>query len=433
MDIFNISALLTALLVIFLGGSVWIGVSLFFVGAVSLDIFTGMPIGTLAANIAWNSTNGSTLTAIPLFVLMGEILFCSKISENLFNGLAPWMENIPGRLIHVNVFASSLFAAISGSASATTATVGKMTLPELRKRGYNRSLCIGSLAGAGTLGFLIPPSMMMLVYGMLADVSIGKLFIAGFIPGILIALVFSGYIALRCVMNPQLAPASKSKYTWEDKLHSIPNLFPIMLLIFVVFGSIYAGFATPTEAAAVGVLGAVIFAILGGGFTWAIFEKALMNSVKTSSMVLFIMVGASYLSVSVGFLGLASSLSKVIATMNLSPYFLIFMLALVYIFLGCFIDSFSMLVMCLPITLPLIKLAGYDPIWYGIFLVVMIQIAQITPPLGFSLFVIHGLDGDSISYITKASIPFFLLFCLIAAVLTVFPEIVMFLPNMMIQ
>ena len=433
MDLFVKSAALLAFLFLFLGGTVWIGISLFMVGLLGLIIFTDLPALTIMSNIVWNNTSGSTMMALPLFVFMGEILFRSKISENLFNGLSPWMDRIPGRLIHVNVFASTLFAAVSGSSAATTATVGKITLPEFRKRGYDRTLCVGSLAGAGTLGFLIPPSMMMLVYGIMADVSIGKLFVAGFIPGIIIALTFSGYVMYRCVKDPELAPAGDLSYTWGDRLRSIPLLAPVIILVTIVLGSIYAGWATPTEAAAVGVAGALFFALLTKSLTWQIFKDALMGSVKTSCMIMWIVCGAAFLSVAVGYLGIATSLTAFVSGLGLSRYTLILILSIMYLVMGCLLDGFSMIVMSLPIALPLINQAGFDPIWFGIYLVIMIQLAQITPPVGFNLFVINGLIDDDIGKIAVAALPFFVMLLAVTALLTFFPDIVLFMPRMMVR
>jgi len=433
MELLTISLTMIGLLVIFLGSSIWIGISLFFVGLLSFNILLDIPSGTILANIAWNSNSGSTMFALPLFIFMGEILFRSKISENLFNGLAPWMDKVPGRLIHVNIFASALFAAVSGSSAATTATVGKITLPELEKRGYDKKLSIGSLAGAGTLGFLIPPSMMMLVYGIMADVSIGKLFIAGFIPGIIIAIAFSAYVIIKSILNPSIAPPYKENYTLKDYLESIPLLAPVFILVAVVLGSIYAGWATPTEAAAVGVVGALFFAWISKSLDWNVFKTALMGSVKTSSMIMLIVSGATYLSVAVGYLGITRSLSEYISSLGLSPYILIFILSIMYIGMGCLLDGFSMIVMSLPITLPLVKMAGFDPIWFGIYLVIMIQLAQITPPVGFNLFVIKGLTEENIVKIAISSTPFFIILSLVTVIITIFPKIVLYLPSLMVK
>jgi C4-dicarboxylate transporter DctM subunit len=427
-----VSITILGLLVLFLGSTIWVGLSLFLVGIGSFIFFTSSPPMTILSNILWNNTNSSTMMALPLFIFMGEILFRSKISENLFKGLSPWMSFLPGRLIHVNIIASSLFAAVSGSSAATTATVGKITLPELFKRNYDRSLTLGSLAGAGTLGFLIPPSMMMLVYGIVANVSIGKLFIAGIIPGILLAAAFSGFIFIRCLINPNLAPRGES-YTWADRMKSLPLLLPVFFLIVMVLGSIYAGWATPTEAASVGVLGALFFAAISRSLDKAAFWEAVLGTIKTSSMIMLIVVSASYLSVAIGYLGIPSMLTEFIGTLGLSKYELIIIMTIMYIILGTMLDGFSMIVMSLPLALPLITAAGFDPVWFGIYLIIMIEVAQITPPVGFNLFVINGLVGDDVLRIARYALPSFLIILAIAALITFYPEIVLWIPNMMVR
>jgi len=431
MDFGNIAATIVGLLILFMGGSIWIGIALFLVGIGGFFFFSDVSFGSILANIAWNNTNGSSMMALPFFIWMGEILFRSKISANLFTGLSPWMDKIPGRLAHVNILACTFFAAVSGSSAATTATVGKITVPELTKRKYDYDLAIGSLAGAGTLGFMIPPSMVMLVYGIIGDVSIGKLFIAGFIPGFMIAGLFSGYIFIRCLINPELAPKGDDVYTWRDRLEAIPAIAPVIFLILAVLGSIYMGWATPTEAGAVGVVGAFFFAALTKSLTWEVFQISLINSVKTSCMIMLIVMGAAYLSNVFGFLGITRTLTQYVIEMGLSPYTLIVILTVLYLILGCLIDGFSMIVMTAPLVLPLIEAAKFDTVWFGIYLVVMIELAQITPPVGFNLFVISGLNNDSLFRIAKAALPFFWLMLLATVLLTVFPQIALFLPGMM--
>ncbi len=432
LDLGPVSAVIIGLLVLFLGGSIWIGIALFLVGIGGFVVFTDIPFGSILANIAWNNTSGSAMMALPFFIWMGEILFRSKISENLFRGLSPWMDPIPGRLVHVNVLACTFFAAVSGSSAATTATVGKITVPELAKRGYDHKLSIGSLAGAGTLGFLIPPSMMMLVYGIIGDVSIGKLFIAGFIPGFMLALLFSGFILVRCLLSPGLVPKGEADYTWKDRLHAIPAILPVLILILFVLGSIYAGVATPTEAGALGVVGAFFFAMLTRSLSWDVVKVSLRGSVKTSCMIMFIVMGAAYLSNVIGYLGITRALTKAVTEMGLSPYMLIAILTVLYLILGCLVDGFSMIVMTTPIVLPLIQAAQFDTVWFGIYLVLMIELAQITPPVGFNLFVISGLNNDDLLTVAKAAFPFFCIMLLATALLTVFPEIALYLPSRMV-
>lgn len=431
MDLTTVSITLFILLVIFLGGSVWIGISLFLIGFGGLIFFTEVPFGLVLNNVVWNNTNGSAMLALPMFIWMGEILFRSRISQNLFNGLAPWMDAIPGRLLHVNIIACTFFAAVSGSSAATTATVGKITVPELQGRGYNARLSFGSLAGAGTLGFLIPPSMMMLVYGIIGDVSIGKLFIAGIVPGALIALLFSGYILLRSLANPSLAPAGADRYTWKRRLIGLKEIAPVAVLILVVLGSLYRGWATPTEAGVVGVVGAFFFALLTRSLNWQVFLESLQGAIKTSCMIMLIVMGAGYLSVAVGFLGITRELTMLVREMGLSPYMLILILTILYLILGCLLDGFSMIVMTTPIVLPMVQVVGFDPIWFGIYLVLMIELAQITPPVGFNLFVISGLTNEDIMTIARAALPFFLLLCAATVIVTIFPQVVLYLPELM--
>jgi len=431
LELGHLSAVILGLLIVLLGGSIWIGISLFLVGMGGFFFFSDVSFGSILANVAWNNTSGSAMMALPFFIWMGEILFRSKISENLFRGLSPWMDSIPGRLLHVNVLACTFFAAVSGSSAATTATVGKITVPELRARNYDYKLSIGSLAGAGTLGFMIPPSMMMLVYGIIGDVSIGKLFIAGFLPGIMIACLFSGYIFLKCLLDPALAPPGSETHTWSDRLRAVPAIAPVVILVFLVLGSIYLGWATPTEAGAVGVVGSLFFAALSRSLTWSVFKVSLINSVRTSCMIMLIVMGASYLSNALGFLGITRGLTQFVVGLSLSPYALIFILTILYLILGCLIDGFSMIVMTAPLVLPLIEAAGFDTVWFGIYLVLMIELAQVTPPVGFNLFVISGLNNDPIGTIAKAAFPFFLLMLAATVLLTAFPQIALFLPGMM--
>ena len=431
MDLASISLVIVLLMILFLGGSVWIGISLFLIGFGGLFFFTEVPFGRLLSNSVWNNTNGSAMMALPMFIWMGEILFRSRISQNLFNGLTPWMDRIPGRLFHVNIFACTFFAAVSGSSAATTATVGKITVPELKERGYQHRLSIGSLAGAGTLGFLVPPSMMMLVYGIMADASIGRLFIAGILPGFLIAAMFSGYLFLRCLINPQLAPARADRYTWLDRVKSVKDIAPVAILILGVLGSLYTGWATPTEAGVVGVVGAMIFATVTGSMDRHVFMASITGAIKTSAMIMLIVMGAGYFSVAIGFLGITRQLTMFVAELGLSPYMLIIILSILYLILGALLDGFSMIVMTTPIFLPLVTFVGFDPIWFGIYLILMIELAQITPPVGFNLFVISGLTGEDILTIAYAALPFFLILCAATAFVTIFPQFVLYLPGLM--
>ncbi|MDZ7819283.1 MAG: TRAP transporter large permease subunit [Aliarcobacter sp.] len=437
-----LSIIIVIIMFAFLLSSLWIGVSLILTGIVAMLIFDhNLPpvisvydkLGDLLASSIYDSLNSWSLAALPMFILMGEILYKSSISTKLLNGLMPWLSFIPGKLLHVNVAACSLFAAVSGSSAATTATVGKITLDELKKRGYSKSLALGSLAGSGTLGFLIPPSLIMIIYGVLSDVSIGKLFMAGILPGLLLATLYSVYIMIAAKIDKSVEPQDEEKYTLIDFTNSIKDLFPVLSLITVVLGSIYGGIATPTEAASLGVLGAIILAIYFKSFSFDIMKNALLNSIKTSVMISFIIIGAGFLSQVIGFLGIARAVSEYIGTLGLTPMMLILIIGIMYILLGMILDGISIVVMTLPIVLPIIVLAGFDPLWFGIFLVFMVELSQITPPVGFSLFVIQGISGEKIEYILKATLPFFVLMIVAVVLITYFPQIVHFLPNYMIE
>ena len=436
-----LTIVLMVIMFAFLLSSIWIAVSLMLTGVAGMLIYkVHLPpsisifdkIGDLISSSLYDSLNSWSLAALPLFILMGEILYRSSISDKLLTGLMPWLGKIPGKLLHINVAACSLFAAVSGSSAATTATVGKITLNELKKRGYKKSLAIGSLAGSGTLGFLIPPSLIMIIYGVLADVSIGKLFIAGILPGILLATLYSGYIMIVSSLDKSAVPKSDEEFSWSDKVKSLKDLIPTFLLIALVLGSIYGGFATPTEAAALGVVGSIILAIYFKTFGLKLFKESLFNSVKTTVMISFIIAGAGFLSQVVGFLGIARAISEYIASLHLSPYHLIIVVGIMYIFLGMILDGISIVVMTLPIVLPIVTAAGFNPLWFGIFLVFMVELSQVTPPVGFSLFVIQSISGEKIEYIVKATLPFFFIMLLAVAIITIFPDIAFYLPNQMI-
>ena len=436
-----LSVVLIGIMFFFLLSSIWIGSALILTGIAGMLIYEhNLPpaisifqkAGDLLAGSLYDSLNSWSLAALPMFILMGEILYRSSISTRLLNGLMPWLSKVPGRLLHVNVAACSLFAAVSGSSAATTATVGKITLDELKKRGYSKKLALGSLAGSGTLGFLIPPSLIMIIYGVLSDVSIGKLFIAGIFPGLLLATSYSLYIMIVAFLDKDVVPKQQEHFSFKQKMESIKELVPIFSLIALVLGSIYGGFATPTEAAALGVMGAVILAIYFKSFSYEVFKEALFNAVKTTVMISFIIAGAGFLSQVVGFLGIARAISEFIGGLGLSPYVLILVIGLMYIVLGMILDGISIVVMTLPIVLPIITMAGFEPLWFGIFLVFMVELSQITPPVGFSLFVIQSISGEKISYILKATFPFFIIMILIVMTVTIFPQIVTYLPAKMV-
>lgn len=418
-----------ALMALLLAGGVWVGIALMGTGIGGLLLFRSMPVDRLLGQITFNSVTVPELIALPLFILMAEILFRTELSRSLFRGLSPWTAALPGKLLHVNVLACTLFAAVSGSSAATTATVGRMTLSELQRRGYDRDITMGSLAGAGTLGFLIPPSVIMIIYGVLAEVSIIKLFIAGVVPGLLLAATYMGYLGLRATLRGDLTPLSEETFPRGARRRGLIQLGPVLFLIVLILGSMYGGFASPTEAAAVGVLGSVLISIAQGTFTWPNMRSALMGAVRTSSMVGLIITAAVFLSVAMGFLGIPRAIAEGIGALELSPLGLIVVLIAFYVLLGAVLEGLSMIVMTLPITLPLVTAAGFDPIWFGVFVVLVVEMAQITPPVGFNLFVIQGLTGEPLGRITRAALPFFAIMLGFAILLALVPEIALFLPS----
>ena len=426
-----IMALLVVSLFLILGSGVWIGLTLSGVAWIAMQLFTARPAGDAMAVTIWGTASSWTLTALPLFIWMGEILFRTRLSQDMFKGLSPWMQALPGRLLHTNVVGCTIFAAVSGSSAATCATIGKMTLPELKRRGYPEHMIIGTLAGASTLGLLIPPSIIMIVYGVTAEVSIAKLFIAGVFPGLMLALLFSGYIALWALRNPEQIPPADEKTTFLQKLNASRALIPVISLIAAVLGSIYAGIATATEAAGVGVLGALIISALQGSMNWATFKEALMGATRLYCMIALILAGAAFLTLSMGYIGLPRHLAEWIATLGLSQGQLILALTLFFVLLGCFLDGISMVVLTMGVLMPTIQTAGIDPIWFGIFVVLVVEMAQITPPVGFNLFVLQGMTGKELTWIAKVTLPMFLLMCLAVVLIYVFPGIATWLPTHM--
>jgi tripartite ATP-independent transporter DctM subunit len=419
------------LLFFLLACGVWVGFALFMVGFAGLTLFGSLPAGYNMASSVWATVGKWEYVALPMFILMGEILYRSGISEKLFRALVPWLYRLPGGLLLMNIISCTLFAAVSGSSAATTATVGRITLAELDKLGYDRRIAMGSLAGAGTLGFLIPPSLIMIVYAILAEVSIGKMFMAGILPGLLLASVYAAYIIYRGIRNPEIAPRLKESYSWRERLAALKDLAPTFLLILLVLGSIYAGVATPTEAAALGVFGAALFAFLNRKMSARILFDCLVSAVKTNCMIMLIVMGAGFLSRVMGFLGIPAALTQAILGLQLSPYLLMLLLGCVYILLGCLLDGFSIVLMTLPIALPMVTAAGFDPIWFGIYLILMVEVSQITPPVGFNLFVIQGLTDEPVVRIARHALPFFFLMLLTTTILTLFPQIALFLPGLM--
>ncbi len=429
-DLLITVSLLVALLLI-LGSGVWVGLTLTGVAWLAVSIFSSRPAGDAMAVTVWGSSSSWTLTALPLFIWMGEILFRTRLSDDMFKGLAPWVQGLPGRLLHTNVIGCTIFAAVSGSSAATCATIGKMTLPELTRRGYPEHMVIGTLAGASTLGLLIPPSIIMIVYGVAAEVSISKLFIAGVLPGLMLAGLFSGYIMLWALRYPDQVPAADGQFTLWQKLAASRSLIPVVSLIIAVLGSIYAGIATATEAAAVGVVGSLVISALQGSLNWASFRDALMGATRLYCMIALILAGAAFLTLAMGYIGLPRHLAEWIGSLGLNKAQLIFALTLFFIVLGCFLDGISMVVLTMGVLMPTVQAAGIDAIWFGIFIVLVVEMAQITPPVGFNLFVLQGMTGRQLTWIARVALPMFGLMCVAVALIYVFPGIVTWLPQQM--
>jgi C4-dicarboxylate transporter, DctM subunit len=425
-----LTGLFLFVLFLLLGGGVWIGLALLGTALFAMELFTSRPAGDAMITTIWTSSSSWTLTALPLFIWMGEILFRTRLSADMFQGLSPWLSGLPGRLLHTNVVGCTIFAAVSGSSAATCATVGKMTIPELRRRGYPERQIVGSLAGAGTLGLMIPPSLIMIVYGVAVNESIAKLFMAGVLPGIVLAGLFAGYLVVWGLLHRDAVPVEEPR-SLAQRLRASRFLLPVLLLILAVLGSIYAGFATATEAAALGVVGALVLAAAQGSLTRASFAESLMGAVRTSCMIALILMGASFLSLAMGFTGLPRALAAFIGGLELPPAALIVALTLFYMVLGCFLDGISCVVLTMAVIEPMVRAAGIDLLWFGIFVVVVVEMAQITPPVGFNLFVLQGMTGHQMPYIARAALPYFLLMAAMVAILVAFPGLATWLPQQM--
>ena len=422
-------AIFLFVLFLLLGSGVWVGLALMGVAYVGMELFTSRPAGDAMITKVWASSSSWTLTALPLFIWMGEILYRTRLSEDMFRGLSPWMARLPGGLVHTNIVGCTVFAAVSGSSAATLTTVGKMSIPELRKRNYPETMVIGTLAGAATLGLMIPPSLTLIVYGVTINESVTKLFMAGIFPGLVLALMFMGYVAVMSFVSKGFNPDPEPKMSVMEKLKNSRFLIPVICLILVVIGSMYMGIATATEAAAFGVIGSLILAATQGSLSWSSFSESLMGAVRTSAMIALILAGASFLSLSMGFTGIPRGLADLIASWELSRFELLMALLVFYIILGMFLDGISSVVLTMAVVEPMIRAQGIDIIWFGIFIVVVVEMAQITPPIGFNLFVLQGMTGHEMNFIAKAAIPMFLIMVVMVFVLIAFPELATWLPD----
>lgn len=432
MDISIIGLILVTAMLLMLVSGVWISLTLTGLAVIGLALIENSSIGLLLGTSSWSATTGWSLTALPLFIWMGEILFRTRLSEDLFQGLSPILAKLPGKLLHVNILSCGIFAAVSGSSAATAATIGRMTLPELSRRGYDDGMAIGTLAGSGTLGLLIPPSIILIVYGVAAEVSIARLFLAGALPGVLLVGMFMLYTIIWSLLKRTATHTEDDvTYSFSEKIIALKKLLPIALLIGCVLGSIYQGIATPTEAAAFGVLGALLLSAVTGGFTFASFSNSVLGAVKSSCMLGLIIVGAHFLSLAMGFVGIPNTLAEWIAEQGLSTIELIIYLTVFFVILGCFLDGISVVVLTTSVVLPMVSQAGIDLIWFGIFLVLVVEMSQITPPVGFNLFVIQSLTGKNILYVAKAALPFFMMIGLAIVIITIFPDVALYLPTLM--
>ena len=430
MSLVELSLVLLLFMVAILASGVWISVGLALVGFLAMVLTTNVPIGTVLATTVWSASASWTLAALPLFIWMGEILFRTKLSEEMFRGLAPWLQWLPGRLLHVNVVGCGIFAAVSGSSAATCATIGKISLPELDKRGYDPGMALGSLAGAGTLGLLIPPSIPMVVYAITANVSVLQVFLAGFIPGAMVMALYSGYIMIWSLMNPDKSPPRDPPMPFLTKLRESTKLIPTLLLILGVFLSLILGIATATECAAWGVFGALVLAWWSGTLTWSTFSDSVMSATRLTGMIMLILAGAAFTTAAMAYTGIPAALAAFVEAKQLSPTMLIVALTIMYIILGCLIDGISMIVLTAVIVLPMIQKAGFDLVWFGVYLIILVEMAQITPPVGFNLFVLQNMAGKDTFTVAKAAFPFFVLLNVAVALIYIFPQIVMVLPKM---
>lgn len=429
MDVSMIGLIVAVIMLVLLASGVWVAVTLMSVGLISMLAFSHAPAASIQATVIWGQSSSWALTALPLFIWMGEILYRTRLAKDMFEGLSPWLAGFPGRLIHINVVSCGIFAAVSGSSAATTATIGRITIPELLKRGYDEKTTIGSLAGSSTLGFLIPPSIIMIVYGVAADVSITRLFIAGVLPGAMLMALFMGYLAVWSALNPSKVPPREERIPILQRIRETAKLFPIVALMIAVIGSIYLGIATATEAAAVGVVGALLIALLTGSLNKKSFIDSVLGATRTSVMVSFILAGAAFLSTAMGFTGIPRELASWVGTLGLDKFELLLALTLLFIVLGCFLDGISIVVLTAAVIMPITQQAGIDPIWFGIFIVIVIEMSQITPPVGINLFILQSMTGKNIWEVAKAAFPFFLLLVVATILLIVFPEIATWLPD----
>ncbi|AVL71360.1 hypothetical protein CEQ07_08005 [Oligella urethralis] len=417
-------------LLVLIGLSIPVGASLGLLG-LSLDsLYSFLPLTQAVGEVTWATSNEFLLVAIPLFILLGEILLRSGLAEKMYGAMSLWLSWLPGGLMHANIGASTIFSATSGSSVATAATVGTVALPEIKKHNYNESLFLGSLAAGGTLGILIPPSINLVIYGVLTNTSVPRLYLAGLIPGFLAALLFSVAIIIACIIKPKWG-GNRISASWGARFKSLIHLVPPMAIFILVVGSIYAGVATPTEAAALGVVGALILAFLNKRLSIKLLKDAFEGSMKATAMIMLIVIGAAFLNLVMSSIGLTDAITSAITSLGWSPMMMVLILVLFYLVLGCFMETLSMMITTIPIVAPVMIALGFDPVWLGIIIIIAVEVALITPPVGLNLFVIQSLrTSGSMNSVMVGSLPFVLMLLLLILLLTIFPQMALWLPEM---
>jgi C4-dicarboxylate transporter, DctM subunit len=412
-------------LLFLLGSSIAVAAGMGLAGLILNQVYSTMPMSRIVGELSWSTTSNFILTAIPFYIMFGEILLRSGIAERMYNALVQWLSWLPGGLMHSNIGSCALFGSVSGSSVATAATIGVVAMGEIDKHKYNEPLFLGTLAAGGTLGILIPPSINMIIYGVMTDTSVPKLYLAGFLPGFILTVLFSLTVLVACVWKPQWG-GNRIETNWEMRIKLLPDLLPPLVLLLIVIGAIFFGVATATEAAAVGIVGALAITAWRGRLSWRMLRDVCEGTVRTTAMVVAILVGAFFLNVIIQTIGLTQQLSKLIAAYQMTPIQVLLAVIVLYLVLGTFMEELSMMISTIPITTPLMVQAGYDPVWYGILLVLLIQTAMISPPFGINLFVIHGIRGrGTLSDVEKGSAPFVIALLAMIAMICVWPDIVM--------
>jgi C4-dicarboxylate transporter DctM subunit len=422
-----VSAGLLALLAV----SIPVGIVLFLLGFGVDQFFSNFPLTRALGNMVWSSSSSATLIAIPFFVLLGEVLVRSGVATRTYAALDRWVSWLPGGLVHANVATATMFSATSGSSVATAATVATVAMPQAEKLGYDPKLFSGAIAAGGTLGIMIPPSINLIVFGFLTQSSIPQLFLAGLVPGLILALSFLMVTAIICTIRPDLG-GQRRVFPLAQMLRALVDLVPILILFGLIIGSIYRGWATPTEAAAVGVTGAFLIAAAFSGVSWKMLRESLLGTIKITSMIMLIIIGASFLNFTLSSAGLGRELTTFMEGLGLGPIGFILVVVVLYIVLGFFIETLSLMVVTIPIIVPMVLAQGYDAVWFGILMIVLIEMALITPPVGLNLYVVQGArKSGNIGEVMLGAAPYALVMLLMAFALIAFPEIALWLPSLL--